>query len=378
MIFSFVYENGIPRRKFTECFLSENGFWAKSPKRLRLKIKTVEVQLPTGYTKSIKLPMKNVFQQLNIVQQCKSSGLGLWECPPLLFVVMGIVNIVSIFFTYQVATRASEEPELAAIAALVVATIIFTIGTAVEFGFNKVVEANQMKSEFISIISHQLRSPLAIFKWTLNALEEDLQKEKLSIDAAIPIQALNDTNQRMIRLVNMLLEVHRIESGRFMFTKRPLSLQELTEKNIEAEKNYSKEFGVTVTFEVRASHTRVDADKDKLQMAIQNLLDNAIRYSRPKGMVSLSIEEINGHMLLWKIVDTGVGIPEDEQKYIFSKFYRAQNARTYQAEGNGIGLYLSKKIVEEHGGSIGFTSKENSGTTFWFTIPILSAKQDTS
>lgn len=322
--------------------------------------------------------MKNIIRQLNIIEQCKVSGLGLWGCPPFLFLVMGIINIISIFLTYQVATRASEEPELAAIAALIVAAIIFIIGSAVVFGFNKVVEANRMKSEFIGIISHQLRSPLAIFKWTLNALGDDLQKERLSMDAATPIRTLNETNQRMIRLVNMLLEMNRIESDRMVFRKRPVSLQKLTEKNIEAEKNYSREFAVSVTLTVRARNTTVYADEDKLQMVVQNLLDNAIRYSRPHGTASILIEETNANGIMWKITDTGVGIPKDEQRYIFSKFYRARNARTYQAEGNGIGLYLAKKIIEEHGGSMGFASKENSGTTFWFKIPIVSAKQGTS
>lgn len=316
--------------------------------------------------------MKISLRQLNIFSQCKQSGLGLWECPPFLFVIMGIVNIISIFLTYQVAARASEEPEIAAIAALIVAAIIFVIGSAVVFGFNKVVEANQMKSEFIGLISHQLRSPLAIFKWTLNAFGEEISKEKVAMDVKTPIRTLDETNQRMIRLVNMLLEVNRIESDAFILRKHPLSLVTLTEKIIEAEKNYSKEFGVTVSLVKAEDHSyMVNADEDKLQMALQNLVDNAIRYSRSGGEVHIRIEKKNHREFLWQISDTGVGIPVPEQPKIFGKFYRAANARAYQAEGNGIGLYISKKIIEEHGGAIGFTSKENSGTTFWFTLPIM-------
>lgn len=315
--------------------------------------------------------MKFSTQQLNIIDQCRAGDLGLWECPPFLFIVMGAVNIISIMITYRVATQASNEPELAALAALIVAAIVFVIGSAVVLGFNKIVEANLMKSEFIGIISHQLRSPLAIFKWTLNAFRDDLQKETITMNVNDPLDTLDETTQRMIRLVNMLLEVNRIESGRFLVKKKTLSLEELTRKSVGIEKNYSRDLNVAVSFRSSVPDC-IEGDEEKLQMVIQNLLDNAIRYSRKNGEVFISIERRENHTkeLVWTITDTGLGIPNEDQKYIFSKFFRSKNARVYQAEGNGIGLYIAKRIIEEHGGTIHFTSTENVGTTFWFTLPI--------
>ncbi len=307
-------------------------------------------------------------KDINIVRQCKTEELGLWECPPFLFVVMGIVNIISIIVTYQVATRASNEPEYAALAALAVAAIIFVIGSAVVLGFNKVVEANQMKSEFIGIISHQLRSPLAIFKWTLNALREDLQKERVANEVSEAIGTLNETNQRMIHLVSMLLEVNRIESHRLQLKKSPLSLEEMTQRILDSQKNFSHSLGISLSFRPSAD-PRINADNDKLQMVLQNLIDNAIRYSRKGGRVAITIEKEKASVI-WKVSDTGIGIPAADQKNMFSKFFRAQNARIYQSEGNGIGLYIAKRIIEEHGGIMDFSSKENAGTEFWFSLPI--------
>ncbi|MEK7067323.1 MAG: HAMP domain-containing sensor histidine kinase [Patescibacteria group bacterium] len=312
--------------------------------------------------------MKFLDSKSNVFAECKVGGLSVWECPPFLFMLMGVVNIMSIFATYQVATRASDEPEIAALAAIIVAAMIFLIGSSVVFGFNKVVEANRMKSEFIGVISHQLRSPLSIFKWTLGAIEEELRKELTKTEVQTSIIALNETNQRMIHLVNMLLEVNRIESNRFSLNKKNLSLETLTKEQIETQKMYAEPMGLRI--ELISEYTdAIHADSDKIQMVIQNLLDNAIRYSKTGGLITIQIEH-DKKSVMWKITDMGIGISTEDQKYIFSKFYRGASARAHQAEGNGIGLYIAKTIIENHGGRIGFFSKEGTGTTFWFNLPI--------
>ena len=312
--------------------------------------------------------MVSSFKQLNVLSECKAVGLSPWQCPPFLFILMGFINVVSIVITYQIATRAIDETEYVVLAVFVVSTLVFVVGSAVVLGFDKVVEANQMKSEFIGIISHQLRSPLAIFKWTLNALGENLQKQHVDSETSNAIFALNDTNERMIHLVNMLLEVNRIESNRFTFQKKLLSVDALTKKNISQQKNYADSLGITLQFDSDYSD-ELNADEDKLQMVIQNLIDNAVRYAKKNTTIYISIQK-KAKEILWKITNTGIGIPLTEQKNIFSKFFRGKGASIYQAEGNGIGLYIAKKIIEQHGGTIGFSSEENRDTSFWFTIPI--------
>ncbi len=294
--------------------------------------------------------------------------MGILECPPFLFILMGVVNIISIFATYQVATRASDEPEIAALAATIVAAMVFLIGNSVVFGFNKVVEANKMKSEFIGIISHQLRSPLSIFKWTLGAIEEDLQKELVKTGTQASILTLNETNQRMINLVNILLEVNRLESNRFSLNKELFSLETLTKEQVAGQKMYAEPMGLQIELVSEYSDV-VNADTNKIQMVIQNLLDNAIRYSKTGGLITIRIER-DKKSIIWKIIDMGLGISPEDKKHIFTKFYRGANARAYQSEGNGIGLYIAKTIIENHGGSIGFFSNKGIGTTFWFTLPI--------
>src|SRR3989338_7329129 len=118
--------------------------------------------------------MKKLFSHTTLFAECRESGLSLWQCPPFLFIVMGLVNIGSIILTYIVANRYEDQPEITALLTLFVAAVIFIIGNAIIFGFNKIVEANAREAEFIGIISHQLRSPLSIFKWTLGSLESDV------------------------------------------------------------------------------------------------------------------------------------------------------------------------------------------------------------
>lgn len=314
--------------------------------------------------------MKFTAKDFNIIAQCRAGGLGLWECPPFLFIIMGFVNVASIVATYEVALNAVEEPEYVALAALAVSTIIFIIGSAIVIGFNKVVEANRMKSDFIGIISHQLRSPLSIFKWTLNAFKEDIQKEARSEGTQMSITTLDETNQRMINLVNLFLEVNRIESSRLFLKKEQLSLEELTKKLIAGQKNYSDSQEITIELHSSCNEP-INVDESKMQMVLQNLVDNAIRYSKKGGVITITIEK-KGKDLLWKITDMGIGIPVEDQKNIFDKFFRAKNARTYQAEGNGIGLFIAKTMVRHHDGTIGFSSKEGEGSVFWFTVPIYS------
>ena len=134
---------------------------------------------------------------------------------------------------------------------------------------------------------------------------------------------------------------------------------------------YAKPMGLRIELLSEYADT-INADEDKIQMVIQNLLDNAIRYSKIGGLITIRIEH-DKKFVTWKIADTGLGISAEDQKHIFSKFYRGANARAYQAEGNGIGLYIAKTIIENHGGRIGFFSKEGAGTTFWFNLPINNA-----
>lgn len=316
-------------------------------------------------------------KQLNLMTECKAMHWGLWQCPPFLFLVMGLLTVASMVATWVLASRYTAEPEIAALIVIAETAAFFILGNLIITGFNKVAEANRMKSEFISLVSHQLRSPLSIFKWTVDVLERSIKKLSSSLggretaSAENFLQTLRATADNMIGLVNSLLEVSRIEARTFILHKTKFLIQNVTQKILENFTRYAEASNVRITFSASPDLPAIWGDQERVAMAIQNLMDNSIRYTSGGGKVEISMGLEDGH-IRWSIKDQGVGIPEEKQKYIFQKFFRAHNfsGPTTQTHGTGIGLYIAKEIVEASGGKIGFSSKEGGGSTFWFTLPV--------
>lgn len=308
-------------------------------------------------------------RQLNIVGECRSAHLKLWQCPPFLVLVMGLITVISMIATYILATRYTDEPEIAALVVIIVTVISLVVGNLIIAGFNAIAQANRMKSEFISIVSHQLRSPLSIFKWTIEAMGRLSHSQENSPENNF-LGTLRGSTEKMIRLVNSLLEVSRIEARTFVIKKERISLAALSKSIMDEFRAYAKASNVTLELEPGKNLPEVNGDRDRTLMVIQNFVDNAIRYSRGNGRVTVSIREKDGTVEL-AVTDTGVGIPQAQQKFIFQKFFRAQNGIRHQTEGTGIGLYIAKSIIEAMDGKIGFRSEEGKGSTFWFALPII-------
>lgn len=304
--------------------------------------------------------------KFNVFAECRESRLLLWECPPFLFVVMGMVNVITAVIVYVFAVRLVDEPQLAALIVVGVSALIFLIGNFLIAGFNKIAEANRLKSEFLNLVSHQLRTPLSVFKWTL-----ELVRSRNNSDAktANYLSILGEHTERMVRLVNLLLDVSRIEAGRFTLQRIPVPLEKLTAEAIQSLKPYAESSRVAIIFENK-SRGEVRGDADRLRMVIQNLVDNAIRYSSEAGRVDIVTTNAEND-IEWRISDRGLGIPKGQQKFIFQKFFRATNGTHKQTQGTGLGLYIARQIVKELGGTIGFESEEGKGSTFWFRLPIV-------
>lgn len=298
---------------------------------------------------------------------CKELRLRMWECPPVLVVLMGFVTVVSMLTTYFLASRYSEEPQIAALLVIAVTTLSFLLGNLVINGFRRLTEVSRMKTEFINIVSHQIRSPLSIFKWTLDVLDRALKSKDIS-SLEGSLDTLRDSTSYMIRLVNSLLEASRIEAQKFTLSLKPISLTDITESILKSYRSYASASNITLIFTPPPHPVMVSADEERITIVIQNLLDNAIRYSRGVGEVTVSITKEDGGVR-WSIKDQGIGIPFSEQKHIFEKFFRAFNIKKEETRGSGLGLYIAKSIVEAHGGKIGFKSEEGIGSTFWFTLP---------
>jgi len=314
------------------------------------------------------MTFKSFLGQLNIFAQCKKYGLPFWQCPQFLFVVTGVAIAVTSVVVYLLSTRYIVDPAIAGLITLLLTAFLMVMNFVIIRGLEKMAEANRLKSEFISVVSHQLRSPLTNLKWSAEFLLsgrlgeiKDKQLEYFKI--------VTENTERMTELVSDLLVVARIEQGSLLFKKTNFSLAKLTEETVAKYKTYAAASNITLRIEAESSPCSVAADYSQIKSVIENLLDNAIRYSGGGREVVIKIIE-KENRCIFEIRDNGVGIPQGDQKHIFLKFFRSTNALKHKTEGSGLGLYIAKSIIEKSNGKIGFSSQEGKGSTFWFTLPV--------
>ena len=231
-------------------------------------------------------------------------------------------------------------------------------------------EVEAIKSEFVSLASHQLRTPLSAMKWSLSMLSEGLFGKLVSKQKDI-VWKISNSNERMIQLVNDLLDVSRIEEGRFGYNFSLESFEDVVKKVAGSFSVQIQEKKLQFSFEYpRDALPKVSVDRGKLEMAVQNLIDNAVKYTSSDGKIKVYLKETSPDYLAVFIEDTGIGIPKNQQHRIFSKFFRADNAIRFETEGSGLGLYIAQNIVTSHKGKINFKSEENKGSVFYFSLPI--------
>ena len=315
------------------------------------------------------MSVKEIFGQLNLSAECKKYGVGLWECPQFLFLVMGLIIIfVLSVVNYLLVNNYVDSPEIVAFASLIVTAISLVVSFGIMRGFENLAMANRMKTEFVSIVSHQLRSPLTNLKWSLELLMsgklgviEEKQEEYFKV--------LKENSNRMNELINDLLIVSRMEMQSFFSKKEPFSLAELVQEVIAEFKMFAQSSNIILRLEVSGALPLAIADRSHVKLVVENFIDNAIRYTKGGGEIIMTVRQ-RSNKIVFEVHDGGVGIPFEDQKFIFQKFFRAKNALAHQTQGSGLGLYIAKTIIEKSGGKIGFNSKENEGSTFWFVLPI--------
>jgi len=313
---------------------------------------------------------KKILEQLNIPAQSRKSGVSLWQYPQFLFLVMGIITIAFILTSYAIGIRYVQEPEMVALITLILSGFLLIITFTITQSFEKLVEANRMKSEFVSIVSHQLRAPLSNLRWAIELLMSG-RLGKIEEPQLDYFRILKDNSNRMGELVKDLLIVSRIEQRILPLHKTEISLNDLIKELISEFEPFVRASNVEIKFEPRENLPKIFTDPSQLKLVVENLLDNAIRYIKEKGKAEIKLKEQDDE-IYFEIKDTGVGIPKKDQKYIFQKFFRSANVLRYQTQGTGLGLYITKAIVERMGGKIWFKSEEGKGSTFWFTLPIKS------
>lgn len=233
-------------------------------------------------------------------------------------------------------------------------------------------KVDKIKTEFVSLASHQLRTPLSAIKWFLEMMIEGdagkLTKKQLEF-----LQYAFDSNERMIALVNDLLNVSRLETGQLEIKPEATDLVKMSHSIINELTPIIKANNIKLKFEHQKNIPQIKIDPKLITQVIINLLSNAVKFAPINGKVNYTIG-LDGKYMIFKIKDNGFGIPENQQLRVFEKFFRSDISIEKKIEGTGLGLYVAKQIVEISGGKIGFESEEDEGSTFWFTLPLAGSQ----
>lgn len=227
---------------------------------------------------------------------------------------------------------------------------------------------DKTKDEFLSMASHQLRTPLTSVKGYLSMVLEgdagkvtDTQKRLLGEAFA--------SSERMVHLIHDFLNVSRLQTGKFMLELHPCDLVKLVDEEVKSLDRTAETRNMKLEFTKSIGSLLLLIDENKIRQVVMNFIDNALFYSHDDSVITIELKQVDGRVEV-RVIDTGIGVPKGEQSQLFSKFYRASNARKQRPDGTGVGIFLAKKVITEHGGSVLFESVEGKGSTFGFSLPI--------
>ena len=227
---------------------------------------------------------------------------------------------------------------------------------------------DEAKDEFISMASHQLRTPLTSIKGYVSMLIEG-DVGKVSNEQKQLLNEVFVSSERMVRLIGDFLNVSRLQTGKFVIEKHPVDLALLIKREIDGLAQNAAARNMKFIYKMPKNIPMLQLDENKIQQVVMNFSDNAIYYSKEKSKITITLKKAANYVE-FKVIDTGIGVPKSEQQHLFNKFFRATNARRARPDGTGVGLFLAKKVIDDHGGNILFESKEGKGSTFGFRLPL--------
>jgi signal transduction histidine kinase len=232
----------------------------------------------------------------------------------------------------------------------------------------RLLELDAVKDEFVSMASHQLRTPLTSVKGYLSmVLEGDVGE--VTPDQRQLLEEAFTSSERMVHLIGDFLNVSRLQTGKFIIDRREIDLAHVVAQEVEGMRQIAATHGVKLEYHVPKRFPMLYLDENKLRQVIMNFIDNAIYYSPDGRLIKITLTVEDGDAVL-RVVDQGMGVPAEVQSRLFTKFFRAENARKQRPDGTGIGLYLAKQIIDGHRGALVFESTLGKGSTFGFRLPI--------
>lgn len=228
----------------------------------------------------------------------------------------------------------------------------------------------QEENSFISVTAHQMRTPLTAVRWVLEELSKKDVQEK---DRDELVRVAGIATQKLGNIVDAFSEIARIEDGQLDFRFETMELIDFVDRMVTEAEPVAKQYGIALHFERPQEGLLILGDPIKLEMVMSNLINNAIKYNRHGGTVVVRIRGLNGErMAEVSVEDTGIGIGPAEKSHIFEKYYRTDEAKRLNTSGTGLGLYLVKQVVLQHGGRVWLDSIQGKGTTFHFVLPTRS------
>ncbi len=315
---------------------------------------------------------RHIYDDFNLKKQAYNLGVEVWQTPSFLFICMGLAIMVAMAVVYFVSFH-YDSPFVLIISEVLVVIIMLIVGGFIIKSVEIFAQANKTKSEFISLASHQLKTPLAGLKWSLEFLlskrRNGLNKEQISI-----LKDIEELSLKMEQLVSDLLDAARIDSGELFLNKDKADLEGIIEEIEKNNLSLLKAKKISFSFKRKNKVPLVMADKKRIKVVLDNLISNAIQYTSNEGMINVEAEKKDDKIKIC-VKDNGIGIPSDQQKRVFEKFFRGTNTEKLFSRGTGLGLYITKNIVEKSGGEIQFKSIEGVGSEFCFWLPIEEKKK---
>lgn len=228
-----------------------------------------------------------------------------------------------------------------------------------------------MKNEFVSMVSHELRTPLTSIKGYVDLIVDGEAGEINEIQREF-LEIVQENSDRLVSLINDLLDISRIESGRVHLKIEPIELPDIVQGVADTFRTFADQSTVSLSAHVAKNLPRAAADRDRAGQVLMNYVSNAIKYSPGGGSVSINVKR-RGNFVLLEVTDTGIGISAEDQRQLFTKFFRVDSSLTREIGGTGLGLSICKSVVELMGGEVWVRSTEGKGSTFGFSLPVAPA-----